>query len=93
MSWHINNKGKSIIQEMINKFHGKESAYIHIFTPDDDFYIFDDDDCIVAKGFIYIQSNHKDETTISIININKIESIYIADKNVTDTERTSDDNS
>lgn len=93
MSWHINNKGKSIIQEMINEFHGKESAYIHIFTSDDDFYIFDDDDCIVAKGFIYIQSNHEDKTTIEIININKIESIYIADKHVTDTERTSDDNS
>lgn len=93
MSWHINNKGKSIIQEMINEFHGKENAYIHIFTPDDDFYIWHDDDCIVAKGFIYTQRSREDKTTIEIINIDKIESIYIADKHVTDTERASDDNS
>lgn len=87
MSWHINEKGKSIIEEMIKTFGNKETAHIHIFTEDDDFYIFKEDKTVVAKGFIYIQSFTDDnKTTISIINMDKIESIYIVDKDDTDTE-------
>lgn len=88
MSWHINEKGKSVIKEVIDKFSGDKNSYIQIFTVDDDFYIFDDDNCIVAKDFIYIQSNNNHETSISIINSNMIESIYVksVDENASDSE-------
>lgn len=96
-NWHINNQGQSIIKRMVEIFNDRDTAYIHIFTKDDDFYIFDDDDVIVANGFIYIQSittkEDHDELFINIINVNMIESIYIKDKNVADIERTLNDNS
>ena len=88
MFWHINKDGVSIINKMIKEFGKKENAYIQIFTENDDFYIFDDDDCIVGRGFIYIQSVGDNGATINIVNVDKIESIYIktSDKNDVDSE-------
>lgn len=88
MSWHVNKDGVSIINKMIKEFGKKKNAYIQIFTENDDFYIFDDDDCIVGRGFIYIQSVRDNGATINIINVDKIESIYIktSDENDANSE-------
>lgn len=90
MSWHINKKGKSVIKEIIDAFtKEKNDGFIQIFTVDEgDFYIFDDDKCVVAEGFIYIQSKNeeKNKITHAIINIDKIVSIYMVEKNVINTE-------
>ena len=90
MSWHIDKKGKSFINDLLDL---TEKYIIEIVTDSEQYFmITEEDDVIVGDGTILL-NHHTDDGAryVDLINANKIESIQLKEykedsegKNVTD---------
>ena len=72
MSWHINNKGKSIISEMLSFL--DDGTLLEILTKEDIFVIDKNDNVVVGNELLFI--SHDEETKL-LINTNHIISMQI----------------
>lgn len=88
MTWHINGDGNSIIQEVLKVYEKHAGEYfLVIYTEDDTFDIFNDDELIIGSEFLILRREHDDgRMWTHIINIHKIESIEFRETEVKETE-------
>lgn len=76
-SWHLNTKGTSVIQEVVEIYREQTNKFtITIYTDNDSFFIHEEDNIIIGLNSITLSwRNDDNELCTEIINMNKIESI------------------
>lgn len=80
MSWHINTKGKSVINDVLKVLkEGQGKYFVNIYTEDDYFFITEEDTVTVGVGTLLIKTNKNNKLHLDLINTNKIERVELCE--------------